>query len=103
MSPLTFYHSPVVVHANIEVSCRAMLMRLFNDEEEVIDSTNKNSARPRANTKSELPDGEILPDSEILPDGEGFPDSEVLLNTEDVAEVGPELEAQVIEGEKADL
>ncbi|KAL0636572.1 tRNA (cytosine-5-)-methyltransferase ncl1 [Maublancomyces gigas] len=70
---------------------RAMLMRLFNDEEEVVDSTNKNRARPRANTNSELPDGEVLPDSEVFPD------------IEDAAEVDPELEVQDIEGEKPDL
>lgn len=84
---MLFLSFPVVVHANIQVSCRAMLMRLFNDEEEVIDSTNKNSARPRVNTKSELPDGE------------GFPDSEVPFDMEDAAEVNPELEAQVIESD----
>lgn len=91
---------PPVVHANIRVSCRAMLMRLFNDEEEVIDSTNKNRARPRANTDTEfeLPDDEELPDSEVLPDSEILPGMEA-------AEVEPELEAQVVqeEGEKPDL
>lgn len=88
---MNYSHSPVVVHANIQISCRAMLMRLFNDEEAVVDSTNKNKARSRANTNSELPDGEVLPDSEVFP------------NIEDVAEVDPELEAQDIEGGKPDL
>lgn len=88
---------PHVVHTNIRVSCRAMLMRLFNDEEEVIDSTNKNRARPRANTDTDF-DDEELPDSEVLPDSEILPGMEA-------AEVELELETQVVqeEGEKPDL
>lgn len=42
---------------------RAMLMRLFNDEEEVVDSTNKNRARPRV-------EGGAAGDEEVLPDAD---------------------------------
>lgn len=47
-------------------------MRLFNDEEEVIDSTNKNRAPQCTNTdaESELPDGEVLPDTEVKMESE---------------------------------
>lgn len=66
MSPITNAALLFSALSNMCVSCRAMLMRLFNDEEEIIDSTNKNRARPRAdaNVKSELVDSEILIDAE---------------------------------------
>lgn len=71
MLPITNAALILLALPNMCVSCRAMLMRLFNDEEEVIDSTNKNRARPRAgaNAESEPADSEILIDAEEVEEG----------------------------------
>lgn len=43
-------------------------MRLFNDDEEIIDSTNKNRAQKYSDAKPELPESEILIDPEMYDD-----------------------------------
>lgn len=43
-------------------------MRLFNDEEAVIDSTNKNRAQQCSDAKPELPESETLVDPEMYDD-----------------------------------